>query len=81
MSPVFKKGKEEDPGNCLPGSLTSVPRKVMENPILEAISTNMEDIKVTRSSQDQFINGKWYLTNLIAFYNEKNLPKWMKGEQ
>ena len=29
--PVFKKGKKENPGNY---SLTSIPRKMMEQPIL-----------------------------------------------
>ncbi|KGL77080.1 RNA-directed DNA polymerase from mobile element jockey, partial [Tinamus guttatus] len=46
VTPVFKKGKKEDPGNYRPVSLTSVPGKVMERLILAVISRHMEDKKV-----------------------------------
>ena len=38
VTPVFKKGKKEDPGNCRPVSLISIPGKVMEQLVLDAIS-------------------------------------------
>ncbi|KFV68941.1 RNA-directed DNA polymerase from mobile element jockey, partial [Dryobates pubescens] len=44
--PVFKKGKEEDPGHYRPVSLTSIPGKMMEQLILEVISNHTEDKKV-----------------------------------
>ena len=42
VTPVFRKGKKEDVGNSRPVSLTSVPRKVREQPIVGAISKQLE---------------------------------------
>ncbi|GAB0208256.1 mitochondrial enolase superfamily member 1 [Grus japonensis] len=72
---VFKKGKKKDPGNYRPVSLTSIPRKVMEQLILGVINKHVEDKKVIGSGQHGFSKGKSCLTNLIAFYDGTTVQK------
>jgi len=70
VTPVFMKGKKDDPRNYRPFSLTSIPGKLVEQIILETFSRHMKDKKVIRNSQHAFAKGKSRLTNLINFYNE-----------
>jgi len=58
VTPVFKKGKKEDPGNYRLVILTSIPGKMMEKLILEVIINQVEEKKVIRSSQHGFTKGK-----------------------
>ncbi|KAK4830236.1 hypothetical protein QYF61_009303 [Mycteria americana] len=70
ITPIFKKGNKEDPGNYRLVSLTLILGNVMEQLILGTMSRHIKDKKITRSSQYGFNKGKSCLTNLIKFYNE-----------
>jgi len=43
ITPIFKKGKNNDPGNYWTFGLTSVSGKIMEEVLLEPTLRNMED--------------------------------------
>lgn len=69
VTPLFKKGKREEPRNYRPISLILIPGEVTEQ-IVETISRQMKDMEIIRSSQHCFTMGKSRLINLIAFYSE-----------
>ncbi|KAK4818184.1 hypothetical protein QYF61_007822 [Mycteria americana] len=66
VTPIYKKGQKEDPGNYRPVSLTSVPGKIMERFILSM----RRPTKGIRPSQHGFMKGRSRLTNLISFYDQ-----------
>ncbi|KAK4815183.1 hypothetical protein QYF61_021043 [Mycteria americana] len=70
VTPIFKKGRKEDPGNYRPISLTLVPGKLMEQIILSAITRHVEGNPGIRPSQHGFRKGRSCLTNLISFYDK-----------
>lgn len=57
INPAFKKNKEENPGSYRLISLTLIPRKVLEQIFLEAISKNIKNKKVIESGQYRLMEG------------------------
>ncbi|KAK4822323.1 hypothetical protein QYF61_013022 [Mycteria americana] len=70
VTPIYKKGQKEDPGNYRAVSLTPVPGKVVEQITLSAIMWDIQDNQVTRPHQHGFMKGRSCLTNLISFYDK-----------
>lgn len=69
VPPVFQKGKKENAGNYKPVSLTSIPGRVIEQILMEAIFKYIMD-KMIRSCQHGCKQGKSCLTNVVAFCDE-----------
>ncbi|KAK4817127.1 hypothetical protein QYF61_002396 [Mycteria americana] len=70
VTPIYKKGQKEDPGNYRPVSLTSVLGKIMEWFILSALNRHVQANQGIRPSQHGFMKGRSCLTNLISFYDQ-----------
>ncbi|KAK4822638.1 hypothetical protein QYF61_018590 [Mycteria americana] len=70
VTPIYKKGQKEDPGNYRPVSLTPVLGKVVEQITLSAITWHVQDNEVIRPRQHGFMKGRSCLTNLISFYDK-----------
>ncbi|PKU42802.1 rna-directed dna polymerase from mobile element jockey-like [Limosa lapponica baueri] len=58
VTPIYKKGWKDDPGNYRPVSLTSVPGKIMERIILNELLQQVQDSQGIRASQHGFMKGR-----------------------
>jgi len=70
VTPMYKKGRKEDPGNYRPVRLTLVPGKIMERFISSALTGHVKDNQGIRPSQHGFMKGRSCLTNLISCYEQ-----------
>ena len=70
ISPLFKKGSKDDPGNYRPMSLTSVPGKMLESIIVDDMMSHLEHNKLILDSQHGFRSGRSCLTNLVDFFHD-----------
>jgi len=70
MTPIYKLGQKEDPGNYRPVSLTSVLWNIMEWFILSALTRHVKDNQGIRPRQHKFMKGRSCLTNLISLYDQ-----------
>ena len=70
ITPLFKKGSKDDPGNHRPVSLTSVPGKMLESIIAEDITEHLESSNLITDSQHGFRRGRSCLTNLLEFFHD-----------
>jgi Reverse transcriptase (RNA-dependent DNA polymerase)/Endonuclease-reverse transcriptase len=65
--PIYKKGAKSEPGNYRPVSLTSVPCKLLEGLIKDAIMKHLMDENLIKDSQHGFMPGRSCTTNLTIF--------------
>ena len=65
--PIFKKGAKGEAGNYRPVSLTSVPCKLLEGLIKEAMMDHLLRNQLIRDSQHGFMTGRSCTTNLVEY--------------
>ena len=70
VTPLFKKGSRNDPGNYRPVSLTCILGKVLEKIVKEKVSSHLSEYKIITESQHGFTKGRSCLTNLLDFLEE-----------
>ena len=70
MTPIYKKGHKEDPGNSRGASLTSVPEKVIEQITLSEIKQHVQGNQGIRPGQHGLVKGRSCMAKLISFYDQ-----------
>ena len=70
VTAIFKKGERKNPANYRPISLTSVPGKIMERLIRNALVEHMADNNLFTPEQHGFISGKSCTTQLLEYMED-----------
>ena len=70
ITPIFKKGDKNTPGNYRPISLTSVVGKMLESIIRDKVVSYLERYSLISDSQHGFRHKRSCLSNLLTFYND-----------
>ena len=70
VTPIFKKGDRNCPGNYRPISLTSVVGKLLESIIRDNVVGFLERNNLIKDSQHGFRQKRSCLSNLLTFYNQ-----------
>ncbi len=69
VTPIFKKGSREIPGNYRPISLTSIICKILESIIRDKVVDYLEKHALIKNTQHGFRKNRSCLTNLLEFYH------------
>jgi hypothetical protein len=72
VGPIYKKGARGDPGNYRPGSLTSVPCRLLEGLIKDEIMDHLIGNKLIKNSQHGFLPSRTCTTNLTVFLKKSD---------
>ena len=67
VTPIFRKGAKNNPGNYRPVSLTSVCCKMLESIIKDDIVNHLERKNLINLSQHGFMRGRSCTSNLLSF--------------
>ena len=70
VTPIFKKGKEHQPGNYRPVSLTSIPCRVMEKLMRNEIMEHLINNNLLSKFQHGFIKARSCTTQLLAVLDD-----------
>ena len=70
VSPIFKKGARNIAENYRPISLTSIPCKIMESIVKEAVLKHIVENKLLSPKQFGFISGRSTVTQLLNYLNK-----------
>ena len=67
VTPIYKKGTKASPGNYRPVSLTSIPCRLMESGMRDAIVDHLVNNALIKDTQHGFMRRKSCTTNLLEF--------------